>query len=334
VIDCESTARPTRTRPAIGVTVYGCTRHEAALVSVLAPRYGVLPTITALDLSESTVDLAAGNRCVSVGHKARIGAPTLRALRRADVDYLSSRSIGTDHVDVAAAGRAGIAVEGVSYSPDSVADYTLMLMLMAVRHAKAVARRVEDHDFRLGERRGRELRDLTVGVVGTGRIGRAVVERLRGFKSAVLTHDLVPTDATEGVSLDELLARSDIVTLHTPLTPATHHLLDRDRIARMKPGAILVNTGRGGLVDTDALVASLDARHLAGAALDVVEGEEGVFYADRRTSGLAHPQLLRLQAMANVLISPHLAFDTDHAVADMVENSLRSCVDFAGSRRD
>ena len=293
----------------------------------MAARFGVLPTITEAAVTEANVELALGDRCISVGHQTRVTNPTLRALGDAGVRYLSTRSIGTDHIDVRYAESVGIRVEGVTYSPDSVADYTLMLMLMAVRHAKSVICRADTHDYRLHDVRGRELRDLTVGVVGTGRIGSAVLDRLQGFGCRVLTHDSRPRSFTEHVPLDELLQHSDIVTLHTPLTPDTHHLLDRRRIERMLPGAIVVNTGRGALLDTDALVSALEGGRLGGAALDVLEGEEGVFYADCRDRAI-DSTLRRLQAMPNVIVSPHTAFSTDHAVSDMVENSLINCVRF------
>jgi D-specific alpha-keto acid dehydrogenase len=312
----------------VGITIYGCDRDEATLFRELAPGFRVRPTITEAALSEDTVHLARGNRCISVGHKSRIAGGTLQALRRAGIGYISTRSIGYDHIDLKDAESAGIAVGNVAYSPDSVADYTLMLMLMAVRHAKATLRRADLHDYRLSEARGRELRDLTVGVVGTGRIGAAVVDRLRGFAGRVLACDSRPRIAADYVPLDELLRRSDIVTLHTPLTAQTRHLLDRRRIGRMKPGAFVVNTGRGSLLDTDALLAALESGRLGGAALDVLEGEEGVFYADRRDRPIG-TTLLRLQELPNVLISPHTAYYTDHALSDTVENSLRNCLHFA-----
>ncbi|WP_460439028.1 D-isomer specific 2-hydroxyacid dehydrogenase family protein [Amycolatopsis stemonae] len=311
-----------------GITIYGCGPDEAVLFRELAPRFGVVPTITEAAVSEATADLAAGNRCVSIGHKTTVTNATLRALARAGVEYVSTRSIGFDHLDVDHARAVGITVGNVAYSPDSVADYTVMLMLMAVRDAKRVIRRTDTHDYRLNAVRGKELRDLTVGVVGTGRIGRAVVQRLRGFGCRVLACDERPQTAVEYVDLDELLRLSDIVTLHTPLTPATHHLLDRRRIAGMKPGAFVVNTGRGPLLDTAALTEALESGRLGGAALDVIEGEEGIFYADCRTKSLGHATLPRLQRMPNVLISPHTAYYTDHALSDTVEHSLANCLLF------
>jgi D-specific alpha-keto acid dehydrogenase len=316
----------------MGITVYGCGPDEAALFRQLAPRFGVMPTITEAAVSEANVELASGNRCISVGHKTQVTNSTLLALSQAGVAYVSTRSIGYNHIDVTHAESVGICVENVAYSPDSVADYTLMLMLMAVRNAKSVIRRADIHDYRLDDVRGKELRDLTVGVVGTGRIGAAVMDRLRGFGCQVLAYDNRPKTAADYVSLDELLRRSDIVTLHTPLNADTHHLLDRRRIEQMKHGAFIVNTGRGALLDTEALVSALESGGLGGAALDVLEGEEGIFYADRRNKPIESKALLRLQELPNVIISPHIAYYTDHALCDAVENSIVNCLKFDGRK--
>jgi len=208
-----------------------------------------------------------------------------------------------------------------------------MLMLMVVRQMKSIIRRADVHDYRLGEVRGKELRDLTVGVVGTGRIGSAVLDRLRGFGCQVLAYDSRPRASADYVSLDELLQLSDIVTLHTPLTAETRHLLDRARIARLRRGAFIVNTGRGALLDTDALVSALESGGLGGAALDVLEGEEDIFYADCSGKPVGSEALVRLQKMPNVLISPHIAYYTDHALCDTIENSLINCLNFEGGKQ-
>ena len=300
----------------------------------MTPRFGVVPTLTEAAASDATVELARGNRCISVSHKAQVTNATLLALSRAGVVYLSTRSVGCNHIDVDYAASVGIRVETASYSPDSVADYTLMLMLMAVRNAQSVIRRAGTHDYRLHDARGKELRDLTVGVVGTGRIGAAVIDRLRGFGCRVLAHDTRPgTSAADYVSLDQLLQQSDVVTLHTPLTADTHHLLNLRRIGRMKRGAFVINTARGPLVDTEALLTALESGRLGGAALDVLEGEEGVFYADRRADPVENALLLGLQRLPNVIISPHTAFFTDHALADVVESTLVQSLGFVGGNR-
>jgi D-specific alpha-keto acid dehydrogenase len=287
-----------------------------------------MPTITDAPVSEANIELASGSRCISVGHKTHITNANLLALGQAGVTYISTRSIGYNHIDVEYADSIGISVENITYSPDSVADYTLMLMLMAVRDTKSIIRRADMHDYRLSEVRGKELRDLTIGVIGTGRIGAAVMDRLRGFGCRILAHDNRPKTAADYVPLDELLQRSDMVTLHAPLNADTHHLLNRQRMEQMKHSALIVNTGRGALIDTEALVQALESGRLGGAALDVLEGEEGIFYADCRDKPIESKPLLRLQELPNVLISPHTAYYTDHALSDTVENSLTNCLKF------
>jgi D-specific alpha-keto acid dehydrogenase len=316
-----------------GITAYGCGADEAALFRQMARRFGVTSTITDAGVSEANVELAFGNRYVSVAHKTPITRPTLLALSRAGVTYISTRSIGYNHIDVEYAESVGISVGNVAYSPDSVADYALMLMLMTVRNAKSIIRRAEVHDYRLEGVRGKELRDLTVGVVGTGRIGAAVMERLRGFGCRILPHDSRPDTPADHVPLDALLQQSDIVTLHAPLTADTHHLVNGARIERMKHGAFVVNTGRGSLLDTEALVTALEGGRLGGAGLDVLEGEEGVFYNDCRNGRIASKLLLRLQRLPNVLISPHVAYYTDRALSDIVENSIINCLGFESEKR-
>lgn len=322
---------PTTISPTFQITVYGCTPDEKVLFESLAPALGVSVSTAPEAVTADNAELAHGNPCVSVSHKNPISNETLLALKRAGVRYVSTRSVGFNHIDVDFAASIGMTVGNVAYSPDSVADYTLMLMLMSLRGAKSTIRRTDTHDYRPGTVRGRELRDLTVGVVGTGRIGAAVIDRLRGFGCEVLAHDIRPRPATAGVEhvdLDTLVERSDVITLHAPLSKESHHLLDRRRIARMRPGAYVINTGRGALVETPALVSALEEGRLGGAALDVVEGEEGIFYADLRGREIPNSWLARLQEMPNVLVSPHIAYLTDHALQDTVENSIMNCREF------
>lgn len=322
------TVSPSSAVPTTGITVYGCGQDEAAVFREIAPRLGVVPIITERAVSEANVALARGNRCVSVGHKTRVTNSTLLALSQVGVEYVSTRSIGCNHIDVGYAESVGICVGNVAYSPDSVADYTLMLMLMAVRNAKSVIRRTDDHDYRQHRDRGKELRDLIVGVIGTGRIGTAVLDRLQGFGCPTLAYDKYPKTPAHYVPLDELVQQSDIVTLHTPLTGDTHHLLNRRRIKQMKQGAFVINTARGSLVDSEALLAALEAGRLGGAALDVLEEEDGIFYEDCRERLIDNEPLLRLQRLPNSIISPHTAYYTGHALSDTVENTIMNCLKF------
>ncbi|MDF2510677.1 MAG: vanH [Herbinix sp.] len=312
----------------IGIAIYGCGQDESVLFRETAPRFGVMPTITDAGVSEANIELAFGNRCISVDHKTQITNSILLALSQAGVKYISTRSIGYNHINVKYAESLGISVENVAYSPDSVADYTLMLMLMAVRNTKSIISRTDVHDFRLNDVRGKELRDMTIGVIGTGRIGAAVMDRLRGFGSRILAYDHRPKTSADYVPLDELLQQSDIVTLHTPLNADTNHLINHKSIEQMKHGAFIINTARGSLLDTDALIPALESGKLGGAALDVLEGEEGVFYFDYSKKTIESKQLLRLQKLPNVVITPHTAYYTEHALSDTVENTINNCLKF------
>jgi len=202
-----------------------------------------------------------------------------------------------------------------------------MLILMAVRHAGHAMRASAPRGLPDGGGgRDAELRDLTVGVVGAGRIGSAVIERLRGFGCRILAHDpggavrAAGPAAVERVAFAELLRTSDVVTLHIPLTDATRHVVGRAELAVMKPGAVLVNTARGGLVDTVALLGALESGHLGGAALDVIEGEE---------AGEDNPYLGLLRALPNTIVTPHTAYFTWGALRDTVEETLATAVELA-----
>lgn len=311
-----------------GITVYGCEKDEADVFAELSPRFGVIPIVTCFAVSKSNAKLTHGNRCISVGHKSEISESTLVALKEAGVKYISTRSTGCNHIDMKAARRLGIAVGNVAYSPGSVADYTLMLMLMAIRNAKSIVRRMEKNDFRLDHVRGKELRDMVVGVLGTGHIGKAVIERLQGFGCHVLANDHNNEPSPNYVPLDELLQESDILTLHVPLNADTYHMIGHEQIKAMKQGSYIINTARGGLVDTNALIKALENGKLGGAALDVLEGEEGVFYFDCTQKSIDNQFLLRLQRMPNVIVTPHTAYYSGRALRDTVENTLLNCLDF------
>jgi D-specific alpha-keto acid dehydrogenase len=312
----------------MGITVYGCERDEAAHFRRLAPCFGVRPVLVSDALSVANAGLALGNRCISVGHKTEVSAAAIFSLRNAGVKYISTRSVGLNHIDTSAAQKMGLAVGNVEYAPDSVADHCLMLILMAVRRAKSIVCSLQENDFRLDGVRSKAIRDMTVGVIGTGHIGRAVIKRLRGFDCRILAYSHNHNARAEYVNLDTLLQNSDIVTLHLPLKADTQHIIGQEQIGKMKPGAFLINTARGALVDTAALVNALEKGSLGGAALDVVEGEEGIFYFDRRHRPIDNQLLLKLQNMANVIITPHSAYYTEQVLEDTVQKTIKNCLDF------
>jgi D-specific alpha-keto acid dehydrogenase len=300
----------------------------------LAPRVGLVATTTCDAVSEASIISVPRNRCISVGHTSELSGRELRALRSAGVEYVSTRSIGLDHIDLDAAARCGITVENVGYAPDGVADFTLMLILMAIRSAAEVVGPSTLHDVREGSVRGKDLRDMTVGVVGAGNIGRAVIRRLEGFGCRVMacTNNRTAAPGAHVVSLEDLLLESDVVTLHVPLDAGTRHLIGREQIATMRPGAFLVNTGRGALVDTDALITALESGRLGGAALDVLEGEPGLTGADRTTSPSHDRYLARLRRLPNTIVTPHAAYRTQRALHETVAATLTNCQTFERNR--
>ncbi|MDD4850673.1 MAG: NAD(P)-dependent oxidoreductase [Gemmiger sp.] len=305
------------------IAVFGVTEAERALFLAAAPPQGVAVRLVAEALCPQNAWMAAGCPCVSVSHKARVSGACLAALARAGVGYLSTRSIGCDHIDLAAAKALGIAVGNVAYSPGSVADFTLLLLLMSLRQVQPMLHRAAAGDYRLPPHPAPELCELTVGVVGTGRIGRAVMARLEGFGCRVLAYSR--HQPAGGPSLNTVLAHSDVLTLHLPLCADTYHFLDKARLAQLKPGAILINTGRGELVDTAALADALEGGRLGGAALDVVEDEREYLYTDCRAARPQSPLLARLRALPNLILTPHVAFYTAPALRDTVAQTLQNC---------
>lgn len=278
-----------------------------------------------------------GCTCVSI-----ITTPVDRELicrwKEAGVRHISTRTVGYDHIDCQAAEEMGITVSNVSYSPYSVADYTVMLILMAVRRVGIITRRYLGQDFTLQGVRGREMRNLTVGVVGTGKIGETVIGHLKGFGCRILACDLCEKETVTAmgaryVSLDELFREADVITLHAPSTKDSSHMVNRRSIAGMKDGVILVNTARGSLIDTDALIEGLESGKIGGAALDVLEDEQRVYYKDYKDANIRHRQMTVLANTPGVIMTPHTAFFTDQAVSDMVEYSILSCKN-AGSGRE
>lgn len=315
----------------IDITVYGCEPDEAAVFNKLSYEFGVTVSLIKEAVSENNAKLAAGCRCISVSHKAELSEPLLFELKNAGVKYICTRSIGFNHIDIQAAGKMGMTIGTVAYSPGSVADYAIMLMLMLMRGTKSVIHRAERQNYCLNNLRGKELRDMTVGVIGTGRIGQAVMERLKGFGCTVLAYDRNHKAEADYVSFCELLQSSDIITLHVPLAEDTLYMIGREQLEMMKKGTLLINTARGALVDTEALVDALEDGRIGGAALDVLEGEEGIFYYDCTHKALEHPYLSALQRMPNVIVTPHTAYHTERVLVDTVSNTIRNCLNFERS---
>ena len=314
------------------VAVFNCREDEREFFTRFAPVYGAelvdIPQCPCCELA----DLTRGCDCVNITSDAPITPELIRRYVENGVRYLVTRTIGREHIDEACAIRAGLGVGSITYSPDSVADYTIMLMLMALRNVKTIMKRSEGGDYTLTAVRGRQLGSLTVGIEGTGNIGGTVARHLKGFGCRILAHSRHPRMDLEGivtyVDRDTLLRESDVLTLHLPDVPATRRLIGREALEKMKDQAVLINTARGALVDTEALILALERGKLAGAGLDVVEGDREIFYRDQKQRIIRNRQMAVLNAMPNVILLPHMAFYTDQAVSDMVEHSLQNCREY------
>jgi D-lactate dehydrogenase len=280
-----------------------------------------------------TAHFAEGIQCITV-ITTPVNGKLLELFYEKGVRFISTRSIGVDHIDLKTALKLGITVGNVSYDTDAVSNYTVMLMLMAIRHIKNISRLAAAGDFslRCGVQ-GRNLRNLTVGIVGAGRIGKRVIEHLSTFGCKIIEYDphedQVVKKYAEYVCRDKLLAESDIISLHMHPTNETFHIINRDSISKMKTGVVLINTGRGRLIDSEALIEAVESGKVGSAALDVHEDELSLYYKDLRGKPLSNRSLAILRSFPNVIVTPHTAFYTDQTVSDMVENTIRSCMHFA-----
>jgi D-lactate dehydrogenase len=297
------------------------TAHE---LSFLEPR-----------LNATTATLAEGHEVVCSFVNDRLDRATLEILCRSGCRLVALRSAGYNHVDLAAAAEVGLPVVRVpEYSPHAVAEHAVALVLSLNRKIHRAYARVREWNFSLDGLVGFDLFQKTVGIVGTGRIGRTVAHIFAGFGCQVLLHDAKPDPGLESATLryatlPELYAESDIISLHVPLTPTTHHLIGPDALQRTKRGVLLINTGRGALIDSKALIAALKTGQLGGAGLDVYEEEEGVFFEDLSNRVLQDDVLARLLTFPNVLITSHQAFLTREALAAIATTTLDNVSRFA-----
>lgn len=275
--------------------------------------------------------LVEGCQGVSFLGQGKIDRALLQAWQGMGVRAISTRTIGHDHIDLAAAKEFDITVCNAAYPPTGVADYTIMLILLCLRHYKQALWRGNVNDFSLQGLQGKELHSMTVGVVGCGAIGATVLKELTGFGCRLLAYNRSRSQEVERIAtyvdLDTLYRESDIISLHLPLTAATYHMIDDAAIAKMKDGVILINCARGGLMDLDALIQGVESCKIGALGLDVVEGEEGITHVDHRTDILANKNMAYLKQFRNVVMTQHMAFYTDVAVKSMVDTAVGGICD-------
>ena len=290
-------------------------------------------------LDAETVLAAAGARAVCVFVNDVLNREALERLAGSDVRLVTLRCAGFNNVDLEAAKELGVAVTRVpSYSPHAVAEHTIALILALNRKIHRAYNRVREMNFSLSGLVGFDLFGKTAGVLGTGKIGRIVAEILRGFGMRVLAFDVFPNQewaAQHGIEYLEprtVARESDLITLHTPLTPETDHIVNKETLALTKPGVMLINVSRGRLIDTTALIEALKSGHLGGVALDVYEEEEGIFFEDLSGEVLHDDELARLLTFPNVLVTAHQAFLTREALSEIARITVENVLRFVGKQ--
>lgn len=290
-------------------------------------------------LNADSAATVAGAAACSVFVNDRVDRICLEALAAAGVGLVALRCAGYNNVDVGAARDLGVRLVRVpAYSPHAVAEHAVGLLLTLNRKIHRAYNRVREHNFSLHGLIGFDLSGKSVGIIGTGRIGRIAAQIFRGFDMRVLAYDVLPDidwAARHGITydgLDALLTESDVISLHLPLTPDTHHLLDARTLSALRPGVFIVNTSRGKLIDTAALIHGLKSRHIGGVALDVYEEEEGVFFEDLSGDVLQDDELTRLLTFPNVLVTSHQAFLTDEALTEIARTTVENLLRYSARR--
>lgn len=287
-------------------------------------------------LTEQSANLAAGFPCICAFVNDRLDRNTLQILSSNGTKLIALRSAGFNHVDLKAAHEFGLKVVRVpEYSPHAVAEHAVALILSLNRKIHRAYNRVRESNFSLEDLVGFDLFKKSVGLVGTGRIGSVLARILTGFGCEVIAHDIIQDPklieiGVKYVSLNELLSKSDIISLHVPLTPQTHHLIDEKALSLTKPGVMIINTGRGALINTKALIQFLKSGHIGYAGLDVYEEEEGIFFENLSEQILHDDQLARLLTFPNVLLTSHQAFLTQEALSNIAQTTLQNISDFEG----
>ena len=308
------------------IFMYEVREDEKKDIADIAGKLGVEVEISKETPCLENAGLAAGACGISFLGQGKIDAALLDKYKEMGVTCLSTRTIGYNHIDIAHAKEIGMKVCNARYAPNGVADFTVMLILMCIRQYKQAFWRGYVNDFGLNGLMGREMKDLTVGVCGTGRIGAAVINNLSGFGCKIIAYDVYQNpglmDRVTYVSKEELFRTADVITLHMPLLPDTMHMIDHEAIEMMKEGVVIVNCARGELCDVDALVDGIESEKIGALGMDTVEGEEGIIHEDHRTDILKNRDWFYLHQFRNVVITHHMAFYTDAAVKSMVECGL------------
>lgn len=317
----------------IKVIAFSVREDELEAFDKFSNLYNIDLKIIRKPLSNLNIDETLGYEYISFVSTCNLKKENLEILKKNKVKFIASRSIGYDNVDIDLATKLNIKVSNSSYSPYSVAEFTVMSMMNLLRNLPLAIKKVDINNFSLKGLKGRELQNQIIGVIGTGKIGKTVIKCLSGFGCRVIAYDPFPShlEGIEYVSLEKLKEQSDIITLHVPMTSQNKHIIDSKFLASTKDDVLIINTARGELIHTKDLIAGLKSGKVGGAALDVFEGESKIIYRDCSQKQIDNDSLMILKSMPNVQITPHQAFFTHQAVSDMVETSLKSLLEFSST---
>lgn len=321
------------------VTVYNCREFDEKELFLKYEKELNIELVLCPDAPDKeNAALAKDSQCIDI-ITSKMPKDLLEIFASYGVRYVVTRTIGYDHIDVAAAKALGMTVANAPYGPNGVADYAVMMILMTIRKMKSIVNRTRVQDYTLKGLMGRELKDLTVGVIGTGRIGRTVLSDLSGFGCKLIAYDVYENEEVKKkgvnyVTLEEMWQQADVITLHAPLTEDNRHMINKDAIDKMKDGVAIINTARGGLIDSEALIQGIESGKVGGAGLDVVENEFGLYYYDHKEDILNNRELSVLRGFPNVTVSHHMAFYTDDCVETVVRDSLLGCKCFVEGKEN
>lgn len=308
------------------IAFYSTKPYDKVWFEPLGKEYGFDIHFIEAACNEETIFMAKGYDAICVFVNDHVNARMIDELYEMKVKAVLLRSAGYNHVDVKAAEDKIAVLRVPGYSPESVAEFAMALLLTVNRLTHKAYNRTREFNMSLNGLMGTDLFEKTAGVIGTGKIGQAMIRILNGFQMRVLCYDPYPVKGLEAeyVPLEEIFRYSDVISLHCPLTSETQHLINRDAIAAMKKGVYLVNTSRGGLIDTQALIDGALEGKFGGVGLDVYEEEEGVFYEDRSGDIIEDDNLARLMTLPNVLVTSHMGFFTAEAMQAIARTTLEN----------
>ncbi len=315
------------------IAFFDTKQYDKASFDKYGNKNGIIFKYFDTKLTEDTVELAHGFDGVCVFVNDTVDAAVIDKLHEMEVGIVALRCAGYNNVDLKhAAGKVRV-VRVPAYSPYAVAEHTMALLLTSVRRIHKAYIRTRDFNFSLAGMTGFDLHGKTVGVIGTGRIGRVFIDICRGFGMRVLAYDKFPAkeidngDTVRYVELNELFEKSDIISLHCPLTEDTYHIIDSSSLEKCKKGVVILNTSRGALVDAEALLTAIKTRKVGAACLDVYEEEADFFFEDFSGHILEDDTLARLISMPNVIVSSHQAFLTEEALSNIAETTVQNILD-------